>query len=739
MTLGGPGSAGAAGPPQISSSWVTEVTASGASLRALIDPEGVATRYRFEYLSEAAYQANLDGGSDGFAGAVMAPPGSEAVAGSGTTEIQVNQHIGGLAPLATYHYRVRATSSLGTAYGPERTFTTQGTSLVFSLLDQRAWEMVSPVDKNGGAIESVGTTAPRVFQAAADGQSVTYDSVSSFGDPSGAPAVSQYLSGRGGSGWTAENISLPLLSGSYGDVPSTTPYLLFAPDLSASLALNGRRCRGEEGECPVANPPLPGSGAPAGFVDYYRRDAAGVFTALLTEADAASASISPASFQLKIAAAAPDLAHVVLSTCAALTPDATEVATGVDSCDPEEPNLYEWSAAGLEIVNRLPGQSERDPGAEVAAQGLSVAADGSRVYWVDGHTEGLYVHVRGSTSVQVDAAVGGGGRFETASADGSVAYFSKEGHLYRYELAAGTTTDLTPEGGLEGVLGASADGSYVYYETAGGLWQAHGGSARQIAAEGDPRNYPASTGTARVSADGQHLLFLSSASLTGYDNAGQPEVFLYGPPPEGGAARLVCVSCNPTGERPLGGSSIPGAVSNGEGAEAVAVYKPRSLSAGGNRVFFDTGDALVVQDTNRVPDAYEWEASGVGTCGESRGCVQLIGNGRSEEGSSFVDASADGADAFFLTDASLVAGDPGLVDLYDARIGGGFPVPGTPIPCDGDSCQPLPPAPEDPTPGTLVPNPGNPVQRAQPKPKHHHKKKRHRRHRRGHRSKRATS
>jgi hypothetical protein len=28
--------------------------------------------------------------------------------------------------------------------------------------------------------------------------------------------------------------------------------------------------------------------------------------------------------------------------------------------------------------------------------------------------------------------------------------------------------------------------------------------------------------------------------------------------------------------------------------------------------------------------------------------------------------------------------------------------------CVGDSCQPLPPEPEDPTPGTLVPNSGNP-------------------------------
>ena len=45
--------------------------------------------------------------------------------------------------------------------------------------------------------------------------------------------------------------------------------------------------------------------------------------------------------------------------------------------------------------------------------------------------------------------------------------------------------------------------------------------------------------------------------------------------------------------------------------------------------------------------------------------------------------------------------------------------------CVGDSCQPLPPEPEDPTPGTLTPNPGNPPRHvSEPKKKH---PKRHRR------------
>jgi hypothetical protein len=52
--------------------------------------------------------------------------------------------------------------------------------------------------------------------------------------------------------------------------------------------------------------------------------------------------------------------------------------------------------------------------------------------------------------------------------------------------------------------------------------------------------------------------------------------------------------------------------------------------------------------------------------------------------------------------------DPGSADVYDARSGGGFPIPTPPIPCEGDACQPLPNAPEDPTVGTLIPGPGNP-------------------------------
>jgi hypothetical protein len=201
----------------------------------------------------------------------------------------------------------------------------------------------------------------------------------------------------------------------------------------------------------------------------------------------------------------------------------------------------------------------------------------------------------------------------------------------------------------------------------------------------------------------------------------------------GGAARLTCVSCNPTGERPRGGASIPGALANGTGAGALSAYKPRNLSADGERVFFETTDRLSSQDTNEAVDVYEWEADGEGTCARTGGCVQLISGGRDPGPSYFLDADESGSDAFFLTAASLYSPDPGSYDVYDAREGGGFRVPESPIPCVADACQVLPEAPEDPTPGTLVANSGNPPMKVEgaksqskSKKKKKHKKQKHR-------------
>lgn len=576
-----------------------------------------------------------------------------------------------------------------------------------ALIDNRGWELVSPAEKNGGQVDPPGSIAGGgVLQAAAAGGAVTYSSKASFGPGAGAPPASQYVSRRDAGGWTTENITVPILSGSYDFTDDDgTPYQLFSPDLSRALLLNGDHCRGEATGCAVANPPLPGTDAPAGYQNYYLREG-GAFEALVGAADVAGRGLDPATFDIRLAGASPDLGTVVLSTCSPLADAAA------DGCGTGEPNLYRWSkpTGALTLINSTPG-------AELAAQAGAISAGGSRVYWRDADSGNLYLWENGSSS-QVDLAAGGGGSFETASSDGSVAFYTKAGHLWRH--AAGTSTDLTPGGGVLGVLGASATGSTVYFQDGGGLRRWSGGATTTVAsgaAAAAPSTYPPTTGRARVSDDGTKLLFVSNESLTGYNNldkyTGLPDsqVFLF----DATAGKLTCVSCHPQGKRPIGPSTIPGAVANGTAPGSIASYKPRALSANGRRVFFDSGDALVITDANSkpatgagIPDVYEWEAQGEGTCATAGGCVGIISSGPSTEGAVFADASADGADAYFLTEASLVDADRGAIDLYDARVNGGFPTPPQPIPCEGDACQLLPTAPLDPSLATLREGLGNP-------------------------------
>jgi hypothetical protein len=683
--------------PIIKGSWPAAVGANTATLRAEIDPNGLATTYLFEYTTEAEYRVK------GFIGATKIPQLGVAI---GTGSVQ--QRLGELEADTAYRFRVVATSD-DIAVGPVRSLRTDEPSPLFALPDERGWELVSPVDKNGGEIQSFGANrGGGVIQAAAQGGAITYTSASSFANVQGSPGPNQYVSTRGESAWATDNVTLPMLSGTYSEAPdSGVPYQLFSTDLGGALVSNGRRCRtSAQTQCPVENAPLPGSGAPAGYRNYYLRSGSGTFKALLSSADVAGLTLDSSHFEVAFVGATPDLAHVILSSCAALTTDAIEVAGSEGECDAAAPNLYEWSGGGLSLINVLPAQSIGTPGAILAAQSHAISTDGRRVYFTTVEDGPIYLREVGVPTKLLAQTVGGGASFQTASADGSLAFFTKGGHLYRYTAATGTATDLTPAGEVLGVLGASEDGTYLYYRTAAGLFLNRNGSTTLVAAQVDPESTPPSAGDARLSADGHHLLFLSTAELTTYDNRNihtgvpEPEAYLFAAPGTAGAG-ILCVSCNPSGERPIGAASLPGASPNGAGENAPFAYKPRDLSADSKRVFFDSFDALAVQDTNADRDVYEWEAQGAGGCAKPVGCVGLISSGRAEGGASFLDASADGSDAFFLTDGSLVPSDTGAFDVYDARSGGGYPVSTSVIPCVGDACQALPPSPEAPPPGSL--------------------------------------
>ncbi|HET7507070.1 MAG TPA: hypothetical protein VFJ53_01810, partial [Solirubrobacterales bacterium] len=70
-------SAEAAVAPSVTDSWVAKVGTTAVELHGMIDTGEAATNGRFEYLTDAAYRANLEAAPprDPFAGAVETPVG----------------------------------------------------------------------------------------------------------------------------------------------------------------------------------------------------------------------------------------------------------------------------------------------------------------------------------------------------------------------------------------------------------------------------------------------------------------------------------------------------------------------------------------------------------------------------------------------------------------------------------------------------------------------------------------
>ena len=413
-------------------------------------------------------------------------------------------------------------------------------------------------------------------------------------------------------------------------------------------------------------------------------------------------------------AASSDLSHVIFKEPAQLVAGAP--GGGVD-------NLYEWDEGLLRLVTYLPNGApvvgslaEEDPGA-TSSRSSVISAEGSRVFFTAGGN--LYVRIDGEKTVQLDeprggSGPGGGGSFQTATADGTQAFFTDEAsagltsdtvsgsgkNLYEYDLDTGRLTDLTPAGKAEvqSVSGISEDGSYVYFVADGVLTGSQANEHGETAQGGQPNVYLARGGTTtfiatlsgegnqgvRVSANGAFLAFSSRQSLTGYNNidssTGDPdsEIFLYSQ----ASRRLVCASCNPSGESPDTGN-----VRSQEGTEGGATFTDGSQGLGtphyltnSGQVFFDTQEALLPSDTNGQVDVYEYENEQ----------LSLISSGTSTTRSVLIDVSENGSDVFFLSRQSLVPQDSGTEALviYDARVNGGFPAISSPPACTtADACR----------------------------------------------------
>jgi hypothetical protein len=127
-----------------------------------------------------------------------------------------------------------------------------------------------------------------------------------------------------------------------------------------------------------------------------------------------------------------------------------------------------------------------------------------------------------------------------------------------------------------------------------------------------------------------------------------------------------------------------------------------NLSTDGHgRLFFESADWLSARaehlidplSHNPVQSVYEYEPQGVGSCEEAGGCVQLVSSGKSTSPSMFLDSTPSGNDALFITRSRLLPSDKDdQMDLYDARVGGGFPEEPPAPPCEGEACKGSSPA-----------------------------------------------
>ncbi len=642
-----------AGPPSVDSTSFENVSPTATRLFARVDPHGADTQFYFQYgIADCA--STPEACTD-----VPLLPGRDI--GEGYGAVATTTLIEGLAPGMTYSYRVIASNPHGQAESSQTlgTFTTLP-SATGLLADNRAWELVSPAEKFGALIYPIGgdskSAAPAsgVIEASNDGVRITYAANAALGEEpptNRAPEATQVVSTRSPKGWSTADIATPH-DHAEGIQPTVTAqeYRAFSPDLSRALVQPFPAF-----DNPLQEPPLVTGVQKEERGLYLRHDLtctpepSSCYQPLLSVADDTTGA--PFAGKVNFEGASENLQHVIFSSDVALS-----------SSLPSASGLYEWNAeksgpVALQLVSVLPGNKKAageepppqlgDFNPELSSPRNAVSQDGSRVFWSTLLEEGsatvtnLYMRdTATTTTIQLNAAQGVKKptaaereseevHFRDASADGSRAFFTdtfpltpqshlrpgEEGpaDLYVCEVLQGDEcklTDLTVDPGFDlgesaevvgTVLGASADGTYVYFVANGVLdAQAQGDGAtrgdcaarpsmqpppgascnlylerydsqsaswdapRFIArlSQEDQPDWGTANGslaklTARVSPDGRYLAFMSNQPLTGYDNVDQSpeahgardeEVYLY----DASEGRLTCASCQPTGSPPTG-------------------------------------------------------------------------------------------------------------------------------------------------------------------------------------------
>jgi hypothetical protein len=756
--------------PLIGTIFANDVTATAATLRAQINPGGDPTTYHFEYLTQAAYEAT----GEAFTGATKTP--ESASIGADYKSHLAEAAIAGLQPDSAYVFRVVATNSKSDAGGtlsPVRSFHTASSApdacpnaevraqqQVGYLPDCRAYEQVSPVNKHGNEAGAGPVNATYTITTA-DGNRVLYGGSGAIGEANRG-LQSYSVANRLPDGTWSTRAALPAGSPFRIDfLQRAITGMLSSSDLSEFVFT-------AKGSFVPENPDTQTASA------IYRANSDGsidwLSQPLIPNPTPAPGEIPFASV-FEPVGASPDLSTVYFWAAPTLLPeDAARVGSGGWG-------LYEYTGGELKPAGTLPDGTQSPGGAAPAASasgglrssvnlntpetfGNEVSRDGSTLFFVSPETGGvpqLYVR-RGGHSTLVSHSPGGaeapdgvaGGRAlnqnrrETSqvaygSADGSTAIFRSQDALtpdapndssvksYRYDVATDTVSYM-PGVADATVTAATEDDQRFLFANGNRIAVWDHGTIKTIASVSGPIVNGVVLSPARATASGSVFLFTTNVAIPGFHTGGEIQLYRYNVIRE----KISCPSCPPDDVVPSGPATLSNVdtASNGELPSGLVVPN-RGLNEDASRVFFDSPDPLLPQDTNGTSDVYEWTPNR----------LSLISSGHDKHPSYFLDNSADGDHVFFATRENLGADDgDGSFDVYDAHVDGGI-LRREVTPCAGEEClngaSPKPP-PATPTTDSFS-GPGNPKlcpkgkvskggscvkQKTQRK---HHKKKSHKR------------
>ncbi len=410
---------------------------------------------------------------------------------------------------------------------------------------------------------------------------------------------------------------------------------------------------------------------------------------------------------------------------------------GVDFCKGSGPPVNELFAR---IDNGLPGAHtvaisepskedcsacDTEAGVLADAHFIGASEDGSKVFFIT--TQPLLGSNTSNNLYEYDFAAPAGERVVRATAGDATVSNPAPGLVKIHQTGV-----LTPMN--------SEDGSHVYFIATGVLTTVPNGEGESAKADANnlyvfehdarfPHGHtafiaslsPADLGAQSVvgqnlnrvsglplniTPDGRFLVFDSERDLTPDDTGTATQLFEYDAQ-TGALARVLTGQdgFNHNGNVPAtfdryGENDAAQIITPGywyAGFSTDAYWTHLSVSADGSYVFFQSSVGLTPQAFDRktikinefgepvlASNVYEYHAGKVSLISDGQDVANFLHAGAVE----LLGTDASGSDVFFQTVDPLVGQDTDTnLDVYDARIGGGFPAPTLRPSCSGDACQ----------------------------------------------------